>query len=113
MESQGGPRMIGFVVTVDFKLKPGVMKRFRALMDRNAIDSCAQEPGCRRFDVVVPEGVSDCIFLYEIYADRAAFEAHLKTAHFDNFNRESDDLVISKDVKFMSLVCEGSAEGHS
>ena len=113
MESQGGPRMIGFVVTVDFKLKPGVMKRFRALVDRNAIDSCTQEAGCRRFDVVVPEGVSDCIFLYEIYDDRAAFEVHLKTAHFDNFNCESDDLVISKDVKFLSLLCEGSAEGQA
>lgn len=105
--------MTGFVVTVDFKLKPGVMKRFRALMDRNAIDSCAHEPGCRRFDVMVPEEDSDCIFLYEIYDDRAAFEAHLKTAHFDTFNRESDDLVIRKDVKFLSLVCEGSAEGHA
>jgi (4S)-4-hydroxy-5-phosphonooxypentane-2,3-dione isomerase len=105
--------MTGFVVTVDFKLKPGVMKRFRALLDRNAIDSCGQEPGCRRFDVMVPEGVSDCIFLYEIYDDGAAFDAHLKSAHFDIFNRESDDLVISRDVKFLSLVCEGSAEGQA
>lgn len=105
--------MTGFVVTVDFRLKPGVMNHFRALMDRNAIYSCAEEPGCRRFDVAVPEGVSDSIFLYEIYDDRAAFEAHLKTAHFDIFNRESDDLVISKDVKFLSLVCEGSAKGHA
>jgi (4S)-4-hydroxy-5-phosphonooxypentane-2,3-dione isomerase len=105
--------MSGFVVTVDFRLKPGSLEQFRRLMDRNAIDSCALEPGCRRFDVMVPEGVADCIFLYEIYDDRAAFDAHLKTPHFDVFNRDSNDLVISKDVKFMSLVCEGSAEGKA
>ena len=78
-------------------------------MDRNAIDSCKLEPGCRRFDVAVPEGAKDRVFLYEIYDDRAAFDAHLKTAHFDVFNRESADLVISKDVRFLSLVCEGGA----
>ena len=96
-----------FVVTVDFRLKPGAMAAFRPLMDRNAIDSCKLEPGCRRFDVLVPEGEADRVFLYEIYDDRAAFDAHLKTAHFDVFNRESAELVSSKDVTFLSLVCEG------
>ena len=104
--------MNGFVVTVDFKILPGAMQRFRSLMDRNAIDSCAFEPGCRRFDVMTREGSPESIFLYEIYDDRAAFEAHLKSAHFQTFNSESSELVISKDVQFLSLVCEGSRQGH-
>ncbi len=104
--------MSGYVVTVDFKIMPGDMQRFRTLMDRNAIDSCALEPGCRRFDVMTREGAPDSIFLYEIYDDRAAFEAHLNSAHFQTFNRESSDLVISKEVHILSLVCEGSAQGH-
>ena len=84
------------------------MAAFRPLMDRNAVDSCSLEPGCRRFDVLVPEGEQDRIFLYEIYDDRAAFDAHLKTAHFDHFNRMSAELVTSKEVKFHVLVCEGA-----
>jgi quinol monooxygenase YgiN len=98
----------GFVITVDFTLKPGAMAAFRKLIDKNARDSCADEPGCRRFDVLAPTDVADQIFLYEIYDDRAAFDAHLKTAHFAAFNRESEALVISKKVAQYNLACEGS-----
>jgi len=97
-----------FVITVDFTVKPGAMAAFRKLIDKNAKDSCAGEPGCRRFDVLVPTEPGDKVFLYEIYDDRAAFDAHLKTRHFDAFNRESEGLVISKTVAHYTLACEGS-----
>ena len=100
--------MSGFVITVDFVLKPGAMAAFRKLIDRNARDSCADEPGCRRFDVLVPTDSGDKVFLYEIYDDRAAFDAHLKTRHFEVFNRESEALGISKTVAQYNLACEGS-----
>lgn len=100
--------MSGFVITVDFVLKPGAMAAFRKLIDRNARDSCADEPGCRRFDVLVPTDSGDKVFLYEIYDDRAAFDAHLKTRHFEVFNHESEALVISKTVAQYNLACEGS-----
>jgi autoinducer 2-degrading protein len=100
--------MNAYVITVDFTLKSGAMAAFRRLMDANARDSCAQEPGCLRFDVLVPKGQDDQIFLYEIYADRAAFEAHLKSAHFQTFNRESEALVLAKNIAEYSLVCDGS-----
>lgn len=100
--------MSSFVITVDFRLKPGAMAEFRQLIDNNARDSCRTEPGCRRFDVLVPQGEADRVFLYEIYDDRAAFEAHLKTAHFDVFNRASAALVTSKDIGQFDLVYEGS-----
>lgn len=103
--------MSGYVVTVDFRLKPGTMDRFRKLLDRNAIDSCRLEPGCRRFDVMLPEDAPDRVFLYEIYDHRQAFGAHLQTEHFKLFNDASAELLISKDVKFLSLVCEGSEQG--
>ena len=100
--------MSAFVITVDFTLKPGAMVAFRKLIDKNAQDSCALEPGCQRFDVLVPTEASDKVFLYEIYDDRAAFDAHLKTPHFAAFNRESEGLVISKKVAQYNLTCEGS-----
>ena len=100
--------MNGFVVTVNFKLKPGSMAEFRRLVDRNAIDSATNEQGCRRFDVLVPENNRDSVFLYEIYDDRSAFEAHLKTDHFNSFTRESAHLVFEKNIVQYALVCEGS-----
>jgi (4S)-4-hydroxy-5-phosphonooxypentane-2,3-dione isomerase len=100
--------MSAFGITVDFTLKSGALAAFRKLIDKNAQDSCAHEPGCRRFDVLVPVETGDKVFLYEIYDDRAAFDAHLKTPHFDMFNRQSEALVITKNVAQFTLVCEGS-----
>ena len=99
-----------YVITVEFVLKPGTMADFRRLIDQNAIDSCRDEPGCQRFDVLVPSAQDDRILLYEIYENRTAFEMHLKTRHFDLFNRNSADMVLSKRVVEHHLVCEGSQE---
>ncbi|MFT3989575.1 putative quinol monooxygenase [Aestuariivirga sp.] len=100
--------MSGYVITVTFQVKPGAMAAFRKLMDENARASCRDEQGCHRFDVLVPPGRDDTVFLYEIYQDRAAFEAHLKTPHFAVFDRDSAPLVEGKTVKDFKLVCEGS-----
>lgn len=97
-----------YVITVEFTLKPGTIMGFRRLIDQNALDSCRDEPGCQRFDVLAPMAQDDRIFLYEIYDNRAAFEMHLKTPHFDLFNRKSADMVLSKRVIEYHLVCEGS-----
>lgn len=87
-----------YAITAEFTLRPGSMAAFRKLMDENAQSSFDFEPGCQRFDVLVPYDNEDKIFLYEIYDDKAAFEVHLKTQHFLTFNRESNDLVVSKTI---------------
>jgi quinol monooxygenase YgiN len=101
--------MTGFVIMVDFQLKPGAKSAFRRLIDDNARASCREEPGCRRFDVMELPSDADRIVLYEIYDDRAAFSAHIKTRHFARFNEESAELVADKTVTELDLVCEGSA----
>jgi (4S)-4-hydroxy-5-phosphonooxypentane-2,3-dione isomerase len=100
-----------FAITVDFTLKPGSLAAFRKLIDKNAMDSRREEPGCRRFDVLAPENSTDRVFLYEIYDDRAAFEAHLTTPHFHAFNLDSAAHVVSKAVAVYDLACEGSRAG--
>jgi quinol monooxygenase YgiN len=101
--------MSGFVIVVDFKIKPGGMVAFRRLIDDNAQASVKDEPGCRRFDVLSSRKEADRILLYEIYDNRAAFDAHLQTPHFAVFNAESAALVADKTVIEYDLVCEGSA----
>ena len=104
-----------FVVVVEFQLKPGSRAQFRKLIDVNADASVRDEPGCLQFDVLEPEGDSDRVLLYEIYADRAAFDAHLKTEHFHVFNSASESLCLRKTVTRCDLVCSGAnvAAGRS
>ena len=96
-------------ITVEFKLhSAGAMPAFRKLIDENARQSCRVEPGCQRFDVLVPHGSTDSIFLYEIYDSRAAFEDHLRAAHYHIFDHASAALVLAKVVREFTLVCDGS-----
>lgn len=86
--------MSGFVVLVEFHLKPGTGARFLEEVTVNAAASVRDEPGCRRFDVLTEIGGSpDQVILYEIYDDEAAFEAHKKTPHYAAFRQSVDAIV--------------------
>ena len=87
-----------YVVTVLFEAKPEHAKAFRAAMLANAKVSRDTEPGCRQFDVCV-EADTGRAFLYELYDDRAAFEAHLASAHFKAFDAQVRDWVARKNVR--------------
>ncbi len=68
------------VVTID--IKPGFKEQFVAAMLDDARGSVGKEPGCVRFDVIQDEKEPNRIYLYEVYADRAAFDFHMTTPHF-------------------------------
>lgn len=102
--------MTAYVITVEFRLKSDAHDPFRRAVDDNARASVRDEPGCRRFDVLEPAGERDRVVLYEIYDDRAAFDAHLASAHFARFQSQVAALVERKTVVEYELVCEGSGE---
>jgi len=72
--------MYVLVVTIDIKSQ--FKDRFMAEMLDDARGSVRDEPGCLRFDVIQDEKEPNRIYLYEVYADRAAFEVHMTTPHF-------------------------------
>jgi len=88
-----------YAVCVTFRTLPGAMGRFLPLMLENAGQSRDREPGCLRFDVLSDPDHPDEVFLYEIYSDRAAFDAHLGSAHFRAFDAAVADLVADKVVR--------------
>jgi autoinducer 2-degrading protein len=100
--------MTGFAIIVDFHLKPGARSAFRQLIDMNARISVQAEHGCRRFDVVEPRDEADRVLLYEIYDDDFAFEAHVSSPHYVQFDAESAPLIVDKSVIRCDLVCEGT-----
>ncbi len=94
-----------YVVIVDFVAKPEHADAFRIEMVRNARASLADEPGCRQFDVSVVAGDPAKIFLYELYDDRAAFDAHLKTTHYREFDAKTAPWVEAKAARHFLRVC--------
>lgn len=92
-----------FAVVVTFDLVAGAHDAFVELVQHNASVSVECEPGCLRFDVLLGNERGR-VLLYEIYADRRAFEMHLETDHFAEFDAASRPLVASKAVTSWSAL---------
>lgn len=88
-----------FAVVVTFRIEAGAVATFLPAVTENAKTSVAQEPGCHRFDVCTDPARPDEVFLYELYTDRAAFDAHLATAHFKAFDTLASGMIAAKDVR--------------
>ena len=93
-----------YVVIVDFRIKPERLAEFMPLMLENARASRETERGCRQFDVCVDPADKASVFLYEVYDDRGAFDAHLAAAHFKRFDAAVGPMVASKAVRLLNLV---------
>lgn len=95
--------MTGFVVLAEFQVKPGCLDAFLRLAREDASHSLRDEPGCRRFDVTLLHAVENRVLFYEIYDDRAAFDAHLATPHLARFREGFPALAEQLPVRFASL----------
>ena len=93
----------GFVILAEFDVPPEHAAAFMRCARENAAASVRDEPGCRRFDVLRPENDQDRVTLYEIYHDRAAFEAHLGTPHFAAFEAATRLLARGRSVRRFEL----------
>ena len=87
-----------YLVAVTFRIRPDRIDAFLPRVAQQARDSL-EEPGCRRFDVWQAPGEPARVFLYEIYDDRAAFDAHLASPHFRAFDAEVGPWVQDKQVE--------------
>lgn len=93
-----------YVVAVDFKIHEANLSAFMPLISENARLSRTTEPGCQQFDVCVDPAQPTAVFLYELYDDRSAFEAHMATSHFKRFDAETAAMIASKKVHLLDRV---------
>lgn len=93
-----------FAVAVTFEIKPDKIESFIDRVKQQARDSVRLEPGCFQFDVLVDSSDPNIVVLYETYTDPAAFETHKATDHFADFDRAVTDLVVSKQVRCLTLL---------
>lgn len=84
------------VVTVEFTIDPRQFEQFLPLMLDNALRSREDEPGCRQFDVCVDDTRQGVVCLYELYDDRAAFDAHLASSHFLSFAAATQAMITAR-----------------
>ena len=88
-----------YVVTVKFDIRAGQIGPFMKAMKQQAGNSLRLEPGCRVFDVCVDPSAENRVFLYEKYTDQNAFQAHLDSDHFKDFDAQVKPWVVDKQVE--------------
>jgi (4S)-4-hydroxy-5-phosphonooxypentane-2,3-dione isomerase len=86
-------------LVVEFRIKPHFIAAFAEAIEANARASLDTEPGCRLFDVCRDPADPALFFLYELYDDEAAIQAHLNSPHFLQMSAITLAWVESKSVR--------------
>jgi autoinducer 2-degrading protein len=71
-----------YSIFVTINVKPEHIETFKEASLGDAQGSTRDEPGCFRFDMHQDPDISSRFYLYEVYRDEEAFEAHLEAPHF-------------------------------
>ncbi|MBL8350702.1 MAG: antibiotic biosynthesis monooxygenase [Burkholderiaceae bacterium] len=86
-------------LVVEFRIRQADVDAFDAAIRANAQSSVEREPGCRQFDVCRDPQDAQRFFLYELYDDEAAIQAHLQSAHFLEMEATTAGWVEAKTVR--------------
>jgi (4S)-4-hydroxy-5-phosphonooxypentane-2,3-dione isomerase len=86
-------------LVVEFRIHAAHIEAFDAAIRANAQASLDNEPGCRQFDVCRDPAEPALFFLYELYDDAGAIQAHLQSPHFLQMNAATAAWVQSKTVR--------------
>jgi (4S)-4-hydroxy-5-phosphonooxypentane-2,3-dione isomerase len=85
-----------FSLVVQMEVRPERREEFLAGMTANAEASVRDEPGCLRFDVSAVAADPNRFFLYELYTDAAAFEAHKASPHFAQWRTVAEQVLVGQ-----------------
>ena len=92
-----------FGLVVKFTLKPGHEEAFDKLVSETLPGVRDREPGTLIYTChVVQDAPGERVF-YEMYADRAAFDAHEEQPHVRNFLAERAQHLDGVEVDFLTL----------
>ena len=88
---------------VDIDVVPGQIDNYLAALKENGAAS-VKEPGCREFNISVSEKDPNHVFLFEVYDNAAALEAHRATDHFKKYAATVKEMVAKREARALSTV---------
>jgi len=84
MAMKEGPKGLSALV-VKIHMKAENREQFLKEMWADAIGSEKKEPGCLMFNITYDKADPNILYLFEVYKDDMAVEAHKKTPHFQKW----------------------------
>src|SRR3984893_10624352 len=74
-----------YINAVDIDVVPGQIDNYLSALKENGAAAMKQEPGCREFNITVSQNDPNHVFLFEVYDNAAALDAHRQTDHFKKY----------------------------
>jgi quinol monooxygenase YgiN len=91
------------VNAVDIDVAPGQIDAYLAALKANGAEA-VKEPGCREFNIHVRADNPNHVFIYEVYDNAAALEAHRQTPHFKKYAATTGSMVAKREVHALTSV---------
>jgi quinol monooxygenase YgiN len=79
----------------ELEIDPAQLESYKAFLREEIATSIRVEPGVLNLYAVAVKGQPAQIRIFEMYADTAAYEAHVKTPHFLKYKTGTQDMVKS------------------
>ena len=98
--AQSGPL---YISAVDVDVVPGQIDAYLAALKENGA-AAVHEPGCREFNITVSQKDPNHVFIFEVYDDAAALEAHRATDHFKKYAATTKEMVAKRDARAFASV---------
>lgn len=95
--------MFGLVVRFDLH-DAAAAREFDDLVSETLPEIHTREPGTRLYVVHSVEGSPNSRIFYEMYSDRAAFDAHEEQPHVKRFLREREQYISLLRVEFLTRI---------
>jgi quinol monooxygenase YgiN len=86
---------IPLVRIAKIQIDPAQLQQYKTALKEHAETAVRVEPGVLALYAVADKNDSTHITVFEIYADTAAYKAHLQTAHFKKYKSTTKDMVKS------------------
>jgi autoinducer 2-degrading protein len=93
-----------YVNAVDIDVVPGKIEDYLAAIKEVGAASIKSEPGCSEFDITVSQKDPNHLFIFEVYENAAAFDAHLKSDHYKKYAAAAKEVVAKREVHPLSSV---------
>ena len=82
-----------FVRIAEIEVDPALLESYTAALKEEMEQSVRSEPRVLAMYAVAEAGDLSRLRLLEIYADQAAYESHIESAHFQKYKTATKDMV--------------------
>lgn len=93
------------------QVDPSQLEKYNAALKEQMTAAVSIEPGVLTYYAVADKNNPSRITILEIYADTAAYKAHIETPHFKKYKETVKDMVKSLELVDVDLIASAKKPG--